>query len=276
MSLDTLNNGDSGLEARTKINAAIAAVNGGTLLRATGTLQAFTNAGAGATPPPPLDINFLTNVGDVFSLTIMVDGVTKVIAMSDDGPSDYYADASTFSTANDYVAAFDEAMAYFGFSNVEKTADDGSGNIQYTNSSTGASANISGGSATTNGTGTISFSNGGAGTDLVPPSGDISEVVLVNAVAGKTIKLINAWFDGGISPGPTFSLYKRSSGGADTSISFEASMNTGGVIYPQGGNMSGWMNGLTPGSSLVAKVYETSVLPTDGSTCTVGVIYEQS
>lgn len=276
MSLSTLNNGDSGLDARTKINAAIAAVNAGTILRATGTLQAYTVPGVAATSPPPLQLSFGDPVfvqGNPYYATYSVDGSIYIIAFGnlDPGSNDYWIDSSTFTTADDYAQAF---WNYVGTTlpqggELALTGNDNAGNIEITNLSAAGNSSISCSFSAFG-----SSSGGGAGTDEIAPVGATTSVDLVPGVSGKSVKIIQAWVFGSMSVDVYAALY-----GAGTPMTFDYDLAAGVTNmtpYPDPDLLQLWLFGL-PGHGVTFEITsDPSVLPTDGSTGTVIILYEQS
>jgi hypothetical protein len=244
MALDTLNNGDSGLEARTKINAAIAAVNAGTILRGSGTLLGYTDAGSPATPPPSLLVP-VSSVPLGVSWSLNANGVTYVFNWYDMDPAlgGTWIDTSAFGGDPALaVSAFINALNGVGLDII--TAGNPSGNdILIRNEGTGVDANLSIDQPST---------GGGNGADAVPPSGEVTEVELIPANGAMTLRPIKAGVYGvdGLNCTVGFAL-KLGGGYYQIGMDFSAFVTDGEITVQQYYPL--WITGVA-GASLVARI----------------------
>jgi hypothetical protein len=271
MSLDTLNNGDSGLDARTKINAAIDAVNASTIIRGSGVLQGHTNPGSPENAPSDLSYNlafdqefllFYTHNGTTYSFTISV---------TDPADSTIWIDSSGFSTALDpatAVAAAINALSIPGItaSNAEATSQ----NCIVSDTNTGPAESHSG--SLTNTTDPITVTGGGSGSSAVPPSGATSEVTIIPADESKDVKMIKA------------GVY-NAGGGVNTTV--QIALTVASTYYPIGAAFSAytmtgevaagefffeWVTG-RPAASVVARM--TGEIPTGGALACWAVVEQR-
>lgn len=255
MALDQINNGDSGADARAKINAAIAAVE---LVRGSGVLQGYTDPGSEAQPPPEA---ILTFSGLTKEFVIVVDVPTGsyvfTASASDPGNGSVWVGSSLWSTLYDAAYYTKEAMVAVGITDL--TIYNGvSETINFLPSFTTGSLTVT----DPNGNAAITIDGGGSSTPAVPPSGEVDEVVLIAQDGTKTVKPVLLGYY--IEPG--FAL--------DATVQF--ALKVGETYYPLGddvpnnelqGNVPAnsffaeWVSGRAS-ASLVARM--TSAVPTEG------------
>ena len=194
MALDTLNNGDSGLQARTKINAAIAAVNasggGGTnLVRGKGTLTGHIYPAVDATPGHGgayFNEWFSPGTGTVV-VTIQSTSYTFTFDYADPADGSYFIDMNGFSSGDDVANAF-----YSGASSVlsgvaQNLSLDGR-TVAFDTLATGSGATVSV-AALLAGSGGI-YNNG---TDGYAATGGTQSIDLIPADGTKTLKPVRIW-----------------------------------------------------------------------------------
>lgn len=194
MSLDTLNNGDSGLEARTKINAAIAAVNaggngGGALVRAKGTLTGHTTPGGDATPGHGgAYFNEWSSSGTgTVDVTIQGTSYTFTFDFADPMNGSYFIDITGFSSGDDAANAFYSGAASV-LSSVVQNLSLESRTVAFDTIATGSSATVTV-SVALSGSGGI-YNNG---ADGYAATGGTQSIDLIPADGTKTIKPVRIW-----------------------------------------------------------------------------------
>lgn len=189
MSLDTLNNGDSGLQARTKINAAITAVNGLPIQNGTALLYGYPSLGDDAFPATgSIDLPDLdgTSHGTIYIGADSTYDRTITLAASDPGDGSAWVNPADYPVSADLVAAVLDAVsaAMSGIATVSVSGNHA--DLQAYSTGSGSSfyieTTIDGASVT-----------GGTGTDATGPSGEVNNVTLVAAPASKKIRLVRAF-----------------------------------------------------------------------------------
>lgn len=265
MSLDTLNNGDSGFNARTKINAAIDAVNAGAILRGSGVLMGNTAIGILASPPPPVTVAFNSVPAGVWTLYVSGYSYTFTWANSDPSNGSVWIDSNPIMSASDAVFAFINAVNSLGIGTLA-AGNPGGDNVLLENGSTGSTASLA--LSTSDGAATASL--GGNGSDAVDPSGGTYEVAIIPASGVKSIKPIKV------------GVYDST--GLDSLVQF--ALKVGGTYYPVGNEfpnyaMNGdivvgeffgeWIDGRA-GAALVARMTGS---PPFGGTLTCWAVVEQ-
>ena len=194
MSLDTLNNGDSGLEARTKINAAIAAVNasgdGGTaLVRGKGKLTGHIYPQVDATPghggayfnewSPP-------GTGTVV-INIQSTPYTFTFDYADPMDGSYFIDMTGFSSADDAANAFYSGVSSVLSGVVQNLSLDWR-TVAFDTIATGSGATV---------TVSVSLSGSGGiynnGADGYAATGGTQSIDIIPADGTKTIKPVRIW-----------------------------------------------------------------------------------
>ena len=223
------------------------------LMRVTGTLQAYTGPAVAFVGVVPFGV---VPGGQLYTGTWTVDGTPHAWTVDNREGGDM--DAVT--VANNILPQIFGGLSTYSYS------VDGSGVATVTglDAGSGQSIAISGGDA-------FQFSSV---TPDAQGSGGTLEVVLVTGVAGQTVKMLGAWFDGFIGS-PYVGLYLRDPSNNDTQLTAWDTANHVAAFIPLSGQLMNWINGLTPGESLVAKL-ASGAIPTDGSTCVVGAVVEQS
>lgn len=189
MSLDTINNGDTGLQARTKINAAIAAVNGLPIQSGTAVIHGFTSMGDDAYPAtgsidlPDLDGDFH---GTIFIGADSSYDRTITLAASDPGDGSAWVNPADHPVSADLVAAVFDAVstAMSGIATV--TVSGNHADLQAFSTGSGSTlyieTTIDGASVT-----------GGTGTDAAGPNGEVNNVTLVTAPSLRKMRLVRAF-----------------------------------------------------------------------------------
>ena len=225
-----------------------------TTLRSTGTLQAYLTASS------PAVIEFTVGAiapGNIADLGLTINNSTQYYSYDNSGGIAQINLPDVVANLNNWMDNWvnDGLIAY--------TSDPNSGLYVVTTIATGSSANLSVSSTYWNIPTSTTY-----GSDA---SGAILEVYLYsgNNSIGSVL-MQNGYFDGNIS-GCGVQLYLRS-GIVDTPLSLQGNASVFGVFQPVNGDLSAWMNGLNAGESLVAKLEGT--IPSDGSTCNVGVIFQ--
>lgn len=272
MSLDTLNNGDSGLEARTKINAAIAAVNAGTLVRGIGVLQGNTTPGIDPNPPTSVIDAFSWGVGDASIITLSTnDSLTRTIKVSVSDPADGsdWLDTSSIANATDLTAALGTIISSYP----EYTSVSAAGAILYFSGTLPGSVYA----ITATATGTLSASVLSPGGDGQPATGGILSVIVIPKISGKkTLPLRIGLFGSTGDCTLSFSL-------SSTSISLDlcnpvtvnvdsGEVELGMTAAPITPFITAWLNGLID-ADLTANIQGYIA---DGATINVWAICEQA
>lgn len=273
-------NSDSLVPSQKAVRAYVAANAGGggsSILRALGTLQAYTSPSVDAAPPPNVSLSFQNVSAAYANIWIDWNGTTWMITFAPGGYNggDFPIDSSSCASGSDYAGALLYILATNSgqFPNASVVSNDNAGNIVIANTQTGSSASFSV-SESDSGEGLVSISGGGTGTDGSTQGGGAQEVVLATGANDKKVKMLSAFFDGSLTDESYGALFLRSPSSVDTQITNSVAGSVFNQLLPTSGQLSSWTLGLNAGESLVAKL--TGVTATDGSTATVSAIFEQS
>lgn len=192
MALDTLNNGDSGLEARTKINAAIAAVNAGggaNLVRSKGTLTGHTYPAVDATPGHGGAYFNEWSPSGTGTVVINIQSIpyTFTFDYADPMNGSYFIDMTGFSSADDAANAFYSAVSS-ALSGVVQNLSLDWRTVAFDTIATGSGATV---------TVSVSLSGSGGiytnGADGYAATGGTQSIDLIPADGTKTLKPVRIW-----------------------------------------------------------------------------------
>ncbi len=242
---------------------------GSALKRGVQSLQAYTTPGVDGTPPAELSLTFMDFMGDGTAMTLYTPAGTYriVLASSNPGGFDIWVDISGVSDGYGWASRFGSTLS--GYPNISVSVG---GTVVYVDTSDiGSGVQLN---ATADNPGYPGVSGGGFGTDPISPSGATTEVTLVTALTAKNVKMVNGWWQGNIGGGVNVALFLVSSFGVGVQIAVYGNAGGGGIFEPDSGQLGAWINGLSANESLVARLVG-GTLPTDGSTCVVGVACEQ-
>lgn len=257
------------------IYAAIGSSGGSTILRAIGTLQAYTTPSVDAAAPPNLSLAFSPVSAGTCDVWLTWNATTWLITFSPGATNggDFAIDSNAFITGNDYASAFWGVIASNPgqFTNASLVSNDGAGSIVILNNATGSSQVLE---ASTDNAVVVNISGGGTGIDGSSLGGGAQEVILGNAVAGKKVKMIIGVSDGGVTDSSQIAFFLRSPSNVDTQITVSVPANYCVQLSPTSGGLYAYFAGQNAGEKLVAKLIGCTA--TDGSTATVAAVFEQS
>lgn len=210
-------------------------------MRGYGTLQGYTSAGAAATAPPNLRMDFVSN--NFATFTLYVSGSSYSFTLSDTDPANgtIWLDAS-FNSPPVMAGAFRDAINALSISGVTASAsNDGYDFLLISNSTMGSSASLI---FTANSEPTAYvLSGGGSGTDATSDSGAVQEVVLIPQSGVKSVLpvKISVFGDGALS-----------------GVTVEVALKVGGSYYPVAALING---ALTYGEAIPANHWDEWVIP---------------
>ncbi|WP_397382963.1 hypothetical protein [Prosthecobacter sp.] len=236
------NNGKTMTPLRTaEAIAALADGGGGALVRGYGTLQGHTSAGAAATAPPNLRMDFVSN--NFATFTLYVDGSSYNFTLSDTDPANgtIWLDA-TFNSSSVMAPAFRDAINALSIPGVTAYAsNDGYDFMLLTKSTTGAASGLIF-TVNTEPTAYV-ITGGGSGTDATSDSGAVQEVTLIPQSGVKSVLpvKISVFGDGALS-----------------GVTVEVALKVGGSYYPVAALING---ALTYGEAVPANHWDEWVIP---------------
>lgn len=258
-----------------------AAASGAGIVRGFGILNGYTDAGTPAVDPmPPLALTFtFASIPDgaLIDISTPTSGVTLAFVMASTDPESgrIWIDSSGFASPNDCASAIATAFnsEYFGTQSFSASAYASTTSIATTDA--GSTVMISGSSSDA----AVTVSGGGAGTDFVseiPPTGAISEVVLMPASGTKKSRTLYASITGTLSAEVRVALKKS---GIYTEIAPGiniATFSPGPVRFAPADVATEqlWLFGQDAGESVVA--YIAGAIPVDANTANVRYIGDQA
>lgn len=270
MSLDTLNNGDSGLEARTKINAAITAVNaGGSIVSGTGVLS------GNIIPSVPaqgatgwIDMSQWNNASEGTMDISNAMGITSIsLSYSEPGTDWHWVDLNSNTNYTSVFAAIQTILETYGYT-IHVTGISGGVMHLYDTDTTGVwsvltiTQSISG----------VTSSGQTTGTVEAPTSGATTQAVLIEGASlKKTIPLRVGWHSTADIPGVTACIALRQIEGdfipigEDVDLSSHSTgewSNTNADFARIGDAYTRWVNGILEADLVV---YYNDTPPDQGS-----------
>lgn len=277
MALSQLSNGDTGLQARTKINAALTAVDAlanARMLRGSGQLKGNTTPHGSPTPVTGYSINVTGGSGSG-TLTVDVSGVVVVMTFDTTDPMDgsVFIDITAFSGQLDYALAI-EGMLNSNLAAYVTNVVRNEFQVTFDTIATGSAIYVNATMTMSN----VTTSGNVPGTDGAEGYGAVTEIEIFPAVSGKTILPVRVFALGdGAFSGMTVDVCLKEGGSYYPLCAEFSTVVAAGEILGASGNMPmgayqvRWINGLFNGS-LVARLIGTV---TDGGTLTVYAIAEQ-
>lgn len=270
MSLDTLNNGDSGLDSRTKINAAITAVNaGGSIVSGTGVLS------GNIIPSVPaqgaigwIDMSQWNNATEGTMDISNAMGITSIsLSYSEPGTDWHWVDLNSNTNYTSVFAAIQTILETYGYT-IHVTGISGGVMHLYDTDTTGVwsvltiTQSISG----------VTSSGQTTGTVEAPTSGATTQAVLIEGASlKKTIPLRVGWHSTADIPGVTACIALRQIEGdfipigEDVDLSSHSTgewSNTNADFARIGDAYTRWVNGILEADLVV---YYNDTPPDQGS-----------
>ena len=245
-------------------NAAIAAAVSAVIIRASGMLTGYTDAGSASTETgAAVTVTFLATGGTTATgtITITINSVPHIFSFNTGDPANgsTWIDCTSFASETDYAAAFATALGALAVA-----VSGSSPAVIITTTAVGVGATLTATAASVAGgiadyTSITGSPATGGGSPAVSPSGNVDEVTLISGVDGKSIRLIQAGLTGCLPY--QAQLFLKSPDG-ETYIACTGVISPGGYwqsFLPDdnggGSTPSAWLAGIA-GYSLVAHVLD--------------------
>ena len=227
----------SGIGSDGSLQYGTPAGGGGTIVRASATLQGSTSADIPATAPAALNIYVISPYAVTFGVSATDYGspilsANFTVSYTDPGDGSYFIDLNVYANPSDIASAIYSVLN--GLVGGPLSVSVSGQTVTLQTISTGTSTSLSGGAIDTS---IISIWGGGSGTDDIPASGQISWAKIFGYVSGKILRPLAVW---GVSSDLGEAVYVID----DYDSQF---------IVPALGDTGGVLNAMTPDISTIAK-----------------------